>query len=85
MHDLLKAAAEVELSVWCTGLTLDEQRERRKFEKDAVAATHEGRVMCLNKGGYSVDAPMQRFVLKTEEKMLLRELERVRDKLAKLD
>jgi hypothetical protein len=85
VHDLLKESDEVELSVWCTGLTLDEQKARRKFEKDAVAATHEGRVMCLNKGGYSVDAPMQRFVLKAEEKMLLRELERIREKLAKLD
>ena len=85
VHDLLKAAGEVELSVWCTGLTLDEQKARRKFAKDAVAATHEGHVMCLNKSGYLVDAPMQRSVLKTEEKMLLRDLERVRDKLAKLD
>jgi hypothetical protein len=85
VHDLLKAADEVELSVWCTGLTLDEQKARRKFEKDAVAATLQGHVMCLNKGGYSVDAPMQRFVLKTEEKMLLRDLERVRERLAKLN
>jgi hypothetical protein len=85
LHDLLTEADEVELSVWCTGLTLDEQKSRRKFEKDAVAATHEERSMCLNKGGYLVDVPMQRFILKTEEKMLLEELERVRAKLAKLD
>jgi hypothetical protein len=84
LHDLLKKADEVELSVWCTGLTLDAQKARRKFEKDAVAATHEERLMCFNKGGYSVDVPMQRFILKTEEKMLLRQLERVRAKLAKL-
>jgi hypothetical protein len=61
------------------------RRARRKFEKDAVAATHEERSMCLNKGGYLVDVPMQRFILKTEEKMRLEELERVRAKLAKLD
>jgi hypothetical protein len=85
LHDLLKEADDVELSVWCTGLTLDEQKARRKLEKDAVATTQEDRVMCLNKGGYSVDVPMQRFILKTEEKMLLEELERVRAKLAKLD
>ena len=34
--------------------------------------------MCLNNGGYSVDIPMQRFVLKSEEIM------HVRAKLAKL-
>jgi hypothetical protein len=83
LHALLKEANEVELSVWCTGLTLDEQKARRKCEKDAIAATHEERLMCLNKSGYAVDVPMQRFVLKTEEKMLLRQLERVRAKLAK--
>jgi hypothetical protein len=84
LHDLLKEADEVKLSVWCTGLTLDEQKARRKFEKDAVAATQEERLMCLNRGGYAVDVPMQRFVLKTEEQMLLKDLERVRAKLAKL-
>jgi hypothetical protein len=83
LHALLKEADQVELSVSCTGLTVDEQKARRKFEKDAVAATHEERLMCLNKSGYAVDVPMQRFVFKTEEKMLLRQLERVRAKLAK--
>jgi hypothetical protein len=64
LHGLLKEADRVELSVWCTGLTLDEQKARRKCEKDAVAATHKERLMCLNKTGYAVDVPMQRFVLK---------------------
>jgi len=41
--------------------------------------------MCLNTGGYSVDVPMERFVLKSEEKTLLGDLERVRARLAKLD
>jgi hypothetical protein len=85
LHDLLEDADEVELSVCCTGLTLDEQKARRKFEKEAVTATHRESMMCLNKGGYSVDVPMQRFVLESEEKMLLADLERVRAKLAKLN
>ena len=84
LHDLLQEAEEVELSVYCTGLTLDEQKARRKFEKEAVAATQQQRLMCLNTGGYAVDVPMQRFVLKSEEKMLLSDLKRVRAKLANL-
>jgi hypothetical protein len=84
LHDLLKEADEVELSVCCTGVTLDEQKARRNFEKEAVAATQQERLMCLNTGGHSIDVPMRRFVLRSEEKMLLRELECVRTKLAKL-
>ena len=84
LHDLLKEADEVELFVCCTGVTLDEQKARRNFEKEAVAATQQERLMCFNTGGYSVDVPMRRFVLKSEENMLLSELERVRAKLAKL-
>jgi hypothetical protein len=85
LHDLLREAREVDLSVCCTGVTLDEQKARRNFEKEAVAATRQERLMCLNTGGHSVDVPMQRFVLKSEEKMLLKRLECVRAKLAKLD
>ena len=81
---LLHEAGEADLSVCCTGVTLDEQKARRKFEKEAVAATQQERLMCLNTGGYSVDVPMRRFVLESEEKMLIRDLERVRAKLAKL-
>jgi hypothetical protein len=84
LHDLLKEADEVKLSVCCTGVTLDEQKARRNFEKEAVAATQHERLMCLNTGGHSIDVPMRRFVLRSEEKMLLRELECVRTKLAKL-
>ena len=84
LHDLLREAGEADLSVCCTGLTLDEQKARRKFEKEAVAATQQERLMCFNNGGYSVDVPMQRFVLKSEEKMLLMRLQYVRAKLAKL-
>jgi len=84
LHDLLQEAGEADLSVCCTGVTLDEQKARRKFGKEAVAATQQERLMCLNSGGHSVDVPMRRFVLESEEKMLLRDLERVRAKLAKL-
>jgi hypothetical protein len=85
LHNLLKEAGEADLSVCCTGVTLDEQKARRNFEKEAVVATQQERLMCLNKGGHSVDVLMWRFVLKSEEGMLLRDLERVRAKLAKLD
>ena len=85
LHDLLKEADEIQLSVWRTGVTLDEQKARHKFEKEAIASTRQERLMCLNTGGYSVDVPMQRFVLKSEERMLLGNLERVRAKLAKFD
>jgi hypothetical protein len=85
LHDLLREAGEADLSVCCTGVTLGEQKARRKFEKEAVAATQHERLMCLNTGGYPVDVAMRRFVLKSEEKMLLRDLERVRAKLDKLD
>ena len=84
LHDLLREADKVELYVCCTGVTLDEQRARRNFEKEAVAATQQERLMCLNTGGYSIDDSMRRFVLKSEEKMLLSGLERVRSRLAKL-
>ena len=84
LHDLLREASEADLSVCCTGLTLDEQKARREFEKEAVAATQRERLMCLNAGGYSIDDPMRRFVLKSAEKMLTRDLERVRVKLANL-
>ena len=85
LRDLLQEAGEADLSVCCTGVTLDEQKAQRTLEKEAVAATQRERLMCLNTGGYSVDVPMRRFVLKSEEKMLLRYLERVRTRLAKLD
>jgi len=84
LHDLLQEAGEADLSVCCTGVTLDEQKARRRFEREAVDATQRERLMCLNKGGYSVEVLMRRFVLKSEEKMLLRDLERIRIKLAKL-
>jgi hypothetical protein len=83
LHALLKEAGEGALSVCCTGVTLEEQMSRRSFEKEAIAAAHQERLMCLNKGGYSVDFSMLRFVLKSEEKILLKDLERVRARLAR--
>jgi hypothetical protein len=84
VHALLKEAGEVDLSACCTGVTLEEQMSRRKIENDAIAATQQERLMCLNKGGYSIDDSMLRFVLKSEEKILLKDLERVRARLARL-
>jgi hypothetical protein len=84
MEHLLKEADEVELSVWCTEITLDEQKARRNFGEEAVAATQLEHLMCFNTGGHSIDDSMRRFILKSEEKMLLSGLERVRTKLAKL-
>ena len=84
LHDLLREAGEADLSVCCTGVTLDEQKARRKIEKQAVVATLQEHLMCLNTGGYPIDGPMRRFVLKSEEKTLLGDLDRVRAKLAKL-
>jgi hypothetical protein len=43
LHDLLREADKVEPSVCCTGVTLDEQRARRNFEKEAVAAIQQER------------------------------------------
>jgi hypothetical protein len=84
LHDLLREAGEADLSVCCTGVTLDDQKARRKFEREAVAATQQECLMCFNNGGHSVDVSMQRFVLKSEEKMLIMRLQYVLAKLAKL-
>jgi len=36
LHDLLREAGETGLCVCCTGVTVDEQKARHKFEKEAV-------------------------------------------------
>ena len=45
VHDLLQEAGEADLFVCCTGVTLDEQKARRKFEKRSSrrdsAGTHD--------------------------------------------
>src|SRR5262249_17967816 len=84
LHDLLQEAGEAGLCGCCPGGHFDEAKARGKFEKEALPATQEERLMWLKTGGYSVDVPMRRFVLESEGKMLLRDLERVSAKLAKL-
>ena len=83
LHDLLKEAGEAQLSVCCIGV--DEQKARRQFEREAIAKAARQRLICINKRGYSGDVSMQRFVLQSEARMLVKDLERVRAKLAKLD
>jgi hypothetical protein len=83
MYDLLKEAGEAELSVCSIGM--DEQKARRQFEKEGIAKAARQRLICINKRGYSGDVSMQRFVLQSEARMLAKDLERVRAKLAKLD
>src|SRR4029077_7389416 len=68
LHDLVQEAGEADLSVCCTGVTLDEQKARRKFEKEAVAATEQERLMCLNTGGFPVVVHCRRFVSRSEAK-----------------
>jgi hypothetical protein len=83
LYDLLKEAGEAELSVCCIGM--DKQKARRQFEREAIAKAARQRLICINKRGYSGDVSMQRFVLQSEARMLVKDLERVRAKLAKLD
>jgi hypothetical protein len=83
LHDLLKEAGEAELSVCCIGM--DAQKARHQFEREAIAKGARQGLICINKRGYSGDVSMQRFVLQSEARMLAKDLERVRAKLAKLD
>jgi hypothetical protein len=83
MHELLKEAGEAELSICC--IEVGEQKAQRQFEKEAIAKAARQGLICINKRGYSGDVSMQRFVLQNEAKMLSKDLERVRAKLAKLD
>jgi hypothetical protein len=83
LYDLLKEAGEAELSVCCIGM--DKQKARRQFERQAIAKVARQRFICINKRGYSGDVSMQRFVLESEARMLAKDLERVRAKLAKLN
>jgi hypothetical protein len=57
LYDLLQEAGEADLSVCCTGVTLDEQKARRKFEREAVDATQRERLMCFRASLYSSAAP----------------------------
>ena len=64
---------------------MDEQKARRQFEKEGIDKAARQRLICINKRGYSGDVSMQRFVLQSEARMLAKDLEGVRAKLAKLD
>src|SRR6266446_7939314 len=81
MFDLLNEAGGAELSVCCIGL--ESQKDRRVFEKNAIIEARRQGLTCLNKGE-SADIRMQRFRLESEERMLIKDLARVRAKLAKL-
>jgi Uri superfamily endonuclease len=83
LHDLLREAGEAQLSVCCIGV--DEQKERRQFEKEEVANAVQQGLMCINKAGCRDDLPMQRFALQSETRMLLRDLVRVCARLVELD
>ncbi len=79
--DLLAEAGEAELSISCLGL--ESQKDRRGFETTAVTDARRQGLKCLNKGGLT-DCRMQRFRLESEDRMLTKDLARVRAKLAKL-
>jgi hypothetical protein len=64
---------------------MDKQKARRQFERKAIAEAARQGLICINKRGYSGDVSMQRFVLESEARMLAKDLERVRAKLAKLN
>lgn len=79
--DLMTEAGEAELSI--SHLGVESQKERTVLETAAVAEARRLGQKCLNRGGLT-DIRMQRFRLESEERMLIKDLERVRAKLAKL-
>ena len=81
MFHLLAEASEAHLSIYrCVGLA---QEARRSIESNAIAKARREGLACLNRGKDD-DIQMQRFRLKSEERMLNCDLKRVRAKLAKL-
>lgn len=81
MLDLLTEAGEAELSICCLGL--ESQKDRRGFETTKITEARRQGLKCLNRGK-PTDIRMQRFRLESEERMLIKDLARVRAKLAKL-
>lgn len=81
MLDLLREAGEAELSVSCLGV--ESKKDRLGFEKTADNEALRQGITLLKKGA-PTDIRMKRFRLKSEEQMLIKDLERVRAKLAKL-
>jgi hypothetical protein len=82
LFHLLAEAGEAELSI-CRCVGLESEDARRSIESDAIAEARQEGLACLNRGK-SDDIRMQRFRLKSEERMLSCDLKRVRAKLAKL-
>jgi len=82
LFDLLNEVGEAELSICCDD-GLQTAEARRKREKIAIDDTVRQGLRCLNRGQTN-DIAMQRFQLKSKEKVLQNELERIRAKLAAL-
>jgi hypothetical protein len=83
MLDLLTEAGGAELSICYLGL--ESKKEREGYEKTAITeARRQGPACIINRGG-PIDIRMQIFRLKSEERMLVIAMERVRAKLVKLE
>jgi hypothetical protein len=83
LFDLLNESGGAKLAICCDdGLQTPEARRVR--EKVAIAEAQRRGLKCLNKAK-SDSRSMQRFQLRSKEKVLQKELERVRAKLEKLD
>jgi hypothetical protein len=74
----------MDLQFWPGAVVMVFVAERRQFEKEAIANAVRQGLTCINKAGCRDDVLMQRFILQSAEKMLLRDLRRVRAKLVKL-
>jgi hypothetical protein len=84
IHELLKEAGEAAVSTCCDD-RLKNRGERLYCEKALIADTKVQRLMCLNRGGFPIDVRMRCFKLQSEERMLIRDLDFVRKKLAKIE
>ena len=82
LHELLIEAGEAGLSVCCLGLK--PEKDRNNFERAKIVEARQQGLQCLNRGGPPLDLLMRRFCLESEERMLVKDLERVRSKLVKL-
>ena len=80
-HDLFIKTKGAELSVCCLGL--NSEKDRESHERIKIAEARQQGIKLLNRGE-PPDNRMLRFRLESEERMLSRDLERVRSKLAKL-
>ena len=81
VFDLLTEAGGASLSICCGGL--EPRRARLLAETAAIAEARQQGVACLNRGEDD-DVQMRRFRLKSEERMHVKDLVRVRTKLAAL-